>query len=522
LNEEPKILAEIREDVPNNIEQTIYRALEKDASNRYQSIQELMKELQQSAPITFTKTEKSIVVLPFENLSPDPEQEYFCDGMTEEIITDLSKIHSLRVISRNSAMMFKGTRKATKTIGRELGVQYVLEGSVRKAGNSLRIIAQLIDASNDTHLWAEKYTGTLDDVFGIQENVSHSIVDALKLKLSPKEIQKISERPIDNIQAYQFYLRALHEIWNWTEDALDRAVSHLQKSLSIVGDNALIYAGLGYVYWQYANLGISQEDYIEKAEDCVEKVFELDPESAKGHFLLGMINMAFRGNQQLSVQHLKKAIEIDPNDSDALGWLTYEYASAVGKTYAAYPLYERYGQVDPLNRLYHGIKALPFFYEGQYELAIEEMRKWYLKEPDNPMVQIWNAYFLIYNRTFDEAFAVIDKSYKATPHNSWSIQGVMWKYAYQGNKEKISQLMTPELQKYNRRDPFYSYWVVLVYLFLNDYEEVYDWLENSINQGWINYPFMSKHDHFLDKIRNEPRFKKLVERVKYEWENFEV
>ncbi|MFC2165905.1 protein kinase, partial [Acidobacteriota bacterium] len=475
-----------------------------------------------SPEIHSAKFKKSIVVLPFDDVSPGKDNEYFSDGMTEEIISDLSKIHSMRVISRTSSMMLKGTRKSMKTIGLELDVQYVLEGSVRKAGNNLRITAQLIDATSDAHLWAEKYGGTLDDVFGIQENVSHSIVDALKLKLSPLEEQRVSERPIDDIQAYQFYLRAAREVWNWTEDALDRAVEYYQKSLSIMGDNALLYAGLGYVYWQYANIGINQEDYIEKAEDCVEKVFALDPDSSKGHFLLGMINMTFLGNQQLSVKHLKKALEIDPNDPDALGWLAFEYASAVGKSYAASPLYESFKLVDPLNRLYHGIKALPSFYEGQYELAIEEMRKWYLKEPDNPMVQIWYAYFLIYNKAFDEAFAVVDQSYKTTPQNSWSLQGIMWKYAYEGNGEKISQLMTPELRKYNRRDPFYSYWNVIVYIFLNDYEEAFDWLENSINQGWINYPFMSKHDHFLDKIHGEPRFKKLMERVKHEWENFEV
>ena len=150
----------------------------------------------------------SIVVLPFDDISPGKENEYFSDGLTEEIITDLSYVHDLRVISRTTAMMFKGTQKAIKTIAQELNVKYVLEGSVRKAGNDLRITAQLIDATSDAHLWAEKYSGTLDDVFDIQEKVSRSIVDALKLKLSPEEKQKIAERPIENVQAYESYLRA--------------------------------------------------------------------------------------------------------------------------------------------------------------------------------------------------------------------------------------------------------------------------------------------------------------------------
>jgi adenylate cyclase len=175
--------------------------------------------------------EKSIIVLPFENISPDPDQEYFSDGLTEEIITDLSQIQSLRVISRNSSMMLKGTRKATKTIAKELNVQYVLEGSVRKAGNNLRIVAQLIDAKTDTHLWAEKYRGILDDIFDMQEKVSQSIVNALKVKLTPKEDSQIPEqiairqeavlspeekrviekKPTENIEAYNLYLRGRYK-----------------------------------------------------------------------------------------------------------------------------------------------------------------------------------------------------------------------------------------------------------------------------------------------------------------------
>jgi len=144
-------------------------------------------------------------------MSPDPDQEYFSDGLTEEIITDLSKIHTLRVISRTSAMRLKGTEKDIKKIGKELNVGYVLEGSVRKAGNNIRITAQLIDATSDSHIWAEKYSGTLEDVFDIQERVSRSIVDALKLKLSPEEDQRIAQRPIDNVHAYECYLKARYE-----------------------------------------------------------------------------------------------------------------------------------------------------------------------------------------------------------------------------------------------------------------------------------------------------------------------
>jgi serine/threonine protein kinase len=234
LNDEPKPIAEIRANIPRQFEEIIYKALEKDTRTRYQSIQELMEDLKQSVPTTFPKAEKSIVVLPFDDMSPGKDNEYFSDGLTEEVISDLSSIQSLRVISRTSAMMLKGTKKSMKTIGRELDVQYVLEGSVRKAGNNLRITAQLIDATSDAHLWAKKYSGTLDDVFDIQEKVSRSIVDALKLKLSPEENQRMSERPIENIKAYECYLKANAEISKYTEEGLNLGIRYLQNGLDIL------------------------------------------------------------------------------------------------------------------------------------------------------------------------------------------------------------------------------------------------------------------------------------------------
>ncbi len=163
--------------------------------------------------------EKSIIVLPFENISPDPDQEYFSDGLTEEIITDLSHIRDLLVISRSSGMTFKGTKKKIGEIVGDVNVRYVLEESVRKAGNNLRITAQLIDAMTDTHLWAEKYGGTLDDVFDIQEKVSQSIVDALRIKISPEVKEKIHERPIDNVFACDCYKRAYPEIFSFIKES---------------------------------------------------------------------------------------------------------------------------------------------------------------------------------------------------------------------------------------------------------------------------------------------------------------
>lgn len=200
-------------------------------------------------------------------------------------------------------MTLKGTQKTAKNIGRELSVQYVLEGSVRKAGNDLRIAAQLINAETDVHIWAEKYSGTLDDVFDIQDKVFRAIVTALKVKLAPDEEQRIADRPLTNVLAYDAYLRALQDIWRWTELALERARLHLQNALEIVGDNALLYVGLGTVYANYWHAAIRMdEETLLKAEEFASKALRLEPDLAQGHGLLASVAMA-RGQMEQSFRH---------------------------------------------------------------------------------------------------------------------------------------------------------------------------------------------------------------------------
>jgi serine/threonine-protein kinase len=211
LSERPTQPRVVRDSVPEAMDRAIMKALAKVPADRFATARQFAEALSAGTTVPETETQ-SIVVLPFENLSPDPGNEYFADGLTEELITDLSQVSRLRVVSRTSAMMFKGARKSIQSIAREIGVQYALEGTVRKAGTSLRITAQLIDAGCDAHVWAGKFSGTLDDVFDIQETVSREIVDALKVQLTPEEDRRMAARPIDNVTAYDSYLRAIEEI----------------------------------------------------------------------------------------------------------------------------------------------------------------------------------------------------------------------------------------------------------------------------------------------------------------------
>ena len=473
-------------------------------------------------PISFPEWKKSIVVLPFENISPEEGQDYFCDGMTEEIITDLSHIHDLRVISRSSAMMLKGSKKPMRDIAKELDVQFVLEGSVRKAGNDIRITAQLIDATSDAHLWADKYSGKLDDVFDIQEKVSRSIVDELKLKLSAEEKRSITERPFKNVKAYECYLRAKHEIDTFTEEGLDRAIQHLESGLKIIKESAILYAGLGYAYWQYFNIGM-QEKYLNKGLEYARKALKLDPDSSEGHFVTGNLYF-FHGtprNLKKIIFHLKRALKLDPNNCEALYYLEVVYLF-LGKMAAVASLVEKHLSIDPLSLYGLWSSSILHLFEGRPSQALAPMAQGYQLAPGVPPMEIFYALILAYNDRLEDAFSIIDQSQKTTPDNIFTQVGVFLKYALQRKREETLQSITPQILKWGRID-FHNPWLMVMgYSLIGETEEALNWLEEWIGLGCINYPFINEHDPFLENIRSEPRFKKLMERVKHEWENFEV
>jgi serine/threonine protein kinase len=522
LNDKPTPVSLLRSDIPTHIELVIGNTLAKKVTDRYQNVADFIQDLKQSQPLIFPKAEQSIIVLPFENLSPDPEQEYFCDGMTEEIISDLSKVQALKVISRSSAMTFKGTKKKIREIADDVKVQYVLEGSVRKSGNSLRITAQLIEAANDVHLWAEKYRGTLDDVFDIQEKVSRSIVGELKLKLSPEERQNITERPLENLKAYECYLKAKHEIDTFTEEGLDRAIQHLESGLKIIGESAILYAGLGYAYWQYFNIGM-QEKYLNKGLEYARKALELDPDSSEGHFITGNLYF-FHGtprNMKKIIFHLKRALELDPNNCEALFHLEVVYLW-LGKTAAVVSLVEKHLNIDPLSFYGHWSTSLLHLFEGRPSHALAPMAQAYKLAPGVTPMEIFYALILAYNDRLEEAFSIIDQSQKSAPDHAFTQVGVFLKYALQKKKEETLKSITPQILKWGRLDFTSPGFLVQGYSMIGETEEALNWLEEWIRLGCINYPFINEHDPFLENIRNEPRFKKLMERVKHEWDNFEV
>jgi serine/threonine protein kinase/tetratricopeptide (TPR) repeat protein len=522
LHENPEPLTRARPEVPIPLDRLVQKALEKDASRRYQTMGEILEDLKAARlpGMSASQPEKSILVLPFENISADPEQDYFCDGMTEELIADLSKIHALRVISRTSSMMFKGTKKDIPDIAREVRVRYVLEGSVRKAGKALRITAQLIDAANDAHLWAEKFGGTLDDIFEIQEKVSRAIVDALKLKLSPEETERLVERPIPSPLAYEFYLKARQEILKWTEAGLDNALKYLRSGLDVVGENAILYAGMAYAYFQYTNIGVKEGDYCRtQAEEYVAKAFALDPDCPNAHFVRALL-VAWRQPAE-GIKCFRRVLDKNPNDFDAL-FVFSCILGTLGRTRAVRPFEERTIRIDPLNAAAHFHSGFNRLWEGKYAQALETLERLHRTFPGDVLTKWSYGLSLAYMDRKEEARAIFAQVAQEQPGSLLACLGQAFISAFKGSRaETLAALgSNPSL-----RDPWdfqTTYWKADCLALIGEIELALDCLELDVNLGMSNYPLMSELDPFLDNVRGEERFKTLMERVKSEWEHFEL
>ena len=467
---------------------------------------------------------QSIVVLPFDNLSPDPADSYFSDGLTEEIITKLSRLKSLRVISRSSAMALKGTQKDVRTIGRELDVQHVLEGSVRKAGNDLRITAQLIETQRDSHVWAENYDGVLDDVFLIQETVAKAIVDALNLTLGPEEEGKISQRTIDNVHAYDCLLRARQEIWRWTPDALARATKHLENGIRIIGENADLLFGLGNVQFQYVNAGYKvgdeAEEALSQAEAYARDIFRIHPDSAQGHCLMGLVAWQ-NGKSREVVRHLRAALSKDPGNPDALWFLGLALAQA-GRVEAARPLIQQLVKRDPLAPLSHATEGYMYQMEGNFGSSMPHYERAFDMDPDDPFLRVLLAYAHVLEGNGAEAEPLFESVSSTNPTHVVQWIGSLYGAALRHDGSQVRRLESSEFSIAARRASAYSLWVAEAYALLKEPDKAMSWLENAIERGQTNYPFLSKWNPIFEGLREEPRFVDLMAKVKKQWQEFDA
>jgi TolB-like protein/regulator of sirC expression with transglutaminase-like and TPR domain len=530
----PIAISAKRADVPEALATLIARCLEKDPNDRPANARELISVLDRAASngaargSDDSRAEASgvftLAVLPFTNLSPDADNEYLADGLTDELITDLSMLKTLRVISRQSAMRLKGSDKDVRTIARELGTRYVLTGGVRRSGADVRITAQLVDARVDAQLWADKFSGTFSDVLVMQERLSRQIVDALRLRLTPADEQRMSHRSIADARAYDLYLRARQQIWSFSGPALDRALQLIRQAEEIVGESELLLAAEGMIYWQYVNVGLrpatTYDEYLRKAEACATRIFELNPDSSKGHALRGSIRNN-RGDPAGSMRDFKRALALDPNDAESLLWLGYAYAVA-GQISVAAAFTDRLLQVDPLTSVNVVMRGMVAMFDGRYEDALHWSQRSVDIDPDNPTNRTMHAHMLAANQRRDEAITILEAVARDTPEMGWAKLANAMASALRGDRDSVLRIMTPELRAMAWWDDLFCWWSANCFALVGEREASLDFLERAVALGIINYPFLAQHEACLTSVRSEPRFDRLMEHVRKAWEVFEA
>jgi len=520
-------LTRLNSGIPKDLDTLVEGLLAKDRNRRSSSAREVKTALGRlksglaSRPTVASNSEKkSIAVLPLENLSADANNEYFSDGLTEEIITDLSQIRSLRVISRNSSMQFKGSGKNLRTISADLDVRYLLTGSVRKSGNAVRVAVQLIDPLGDEHLWSEKYSGKLEDIFEIQEQISRKIVDALRLRLSPQEEQKLAARPIDNVKAFECYHRARREIYKFTEDGLDRALQLIQTALDMVGDNELLYAAQGTVHWQYFNSGLRPDKAeIDRAEECARRVFKINPDSAAGHALMGQVRHAQRRFAE-AVRSFKRALTADPSNHYAAVELARIYSFA-GYESGLESLNEQALAVDPLSAVAHMARLAAALLFGHSDVARREGAGLVQTMPDFPMLRLSYMISLVYAEQTGAALNILEVMPCQGASNLAGHLCMAWKLALRSERTRAIEYLNGPSMAPARNYEWGSWWAAECCAFIGEVDMALDWLDNSLECGNFNYPYFSKHGHLLRKLDGNPRFQKLLSKVKTAWEEFE-
>ena len=463
----------------------------------------------------------SIAVLPFANLGAEPDNEYFADGLTEEITTRLAKLASLHVTSRTSSARLKGTDKDAASIARELRVRYLLEGSVRRAGSRLRVTAQLIEAPMDAHRWSETYDGTIEDVFSIQERIARRIVHALQLRLTSDEDRGLSEGAIDDPRAYECYLRARHEGWRWRKESIGRAVQLLSDGLAKIGDNTRLHAALGLAHLQYRDAGIDFSDQpLIAAEACARKIFEREGTSAAGLQLRGWISYS-RAHVQDAVRDLRLALDLEPNNADTLLLLSNCYLIS-GRVAAARPLIERLVSIDPLNPVTRCMPGWADLADGNLAAAIEPYRQMLELDPASPMARLFLIWVLLLNGRRDETLSLVAELPADAAQTVPGRIALFLRAALAAATGDTLPTIDGDVEIAARESDVFARTLAAAYAIAGVSEKAIHWLEVAVDRGFINYPFLAKSDPTLEGLRGEEGFRRLMSQVHERWERFEV
>jgi eukaryotic-like serine/threonine-protein kinase len=548
LHEPPTALPE---HVPQPLAKIIYHCLRKDAGRRYQQIREVLAALEaiaendsrgSSRPLSDISSQlsviRSVAVLPLQNLSGAPDQEYFADGLTESLITALAKISELRVISRTSIMQYKRAPKTLPQIARELSVDAVVEGSVRRDGDQVRITAELIDARTDQHLWTESYDRDMRDILSLQSQVAAAIAEEIRDKLNPKpessspgeiepsisdesssEVKHSTSRTVDpsnevNPRAYDLYLRGRH-FWNNQTTGHDfrKAIEYYHQAIEIDPESALTYAGLAHCFFL---MGAGEYGFraplevMPKAKEAALKALSIDESISEAHLSLAMVNFRFEWDWDGAEKHLKRAIELNHGYYVA-HYLYTIYLLVLGRFDEAFTEAKIARQLSPLSPDVHFSVGLLLYASGQNEEAIEHLRGTVVMDAQFPLPHLVLGLTFGRRGRFDEAIAEFQQALKiAGPRPLWSgYLGQM--FALAGQTEEAVEILH-ELLAASKNDYVPPVAFAFVYAGLGKNDDAFHWLEKAVEErdGLLIY---LKIGSTFDSLRSDERFTGILNRV---------
>jgi TolB-like protein/Flp pilus assembly protein TadD len=560
VNHAPMPPREINRGVSTELERIILKCLEKDRENRYQSARDLEVDLRRLTTGSATAALpvkpvrhwqkpwlvaavviallvaslialnvggvwdrlsgrvppqiRSLAVLPMENLSRDPDQEYFADGMTDAVITNLAKIGALRVISRTSVMRYKRTQKSVPEIAKELNVDAVMEGSIERSENRVRITAQLIQAATDQHLWAESYDRDLHDVLQVQEEIARSIAREVQVQLTPQEQTLLTKaRPV-NPEAYELYLKGRY-FWNKrTQDTTEKAIGLFHQAIDKDPNYAPPYSGLADCYILFGisfDVGsLSPSEAIPQAKAAAEKAIQLDDTLAEGHNSLAYTKLIYDWDWAGSEAEFKRALQLNPNYASAHHWYAH-FLLASGRTEEGLAEGRRALSLDQLSPIMNTHIGWHYMYTHQYDQALDALRKALDLDPNYALGNWYLGWLYEQQGKYPEALQYMRKAQEGVQKNPTLVADIAHVYAMSGDTGAAMKVLA-QLNQDSKTSYVNSYEVALIYLALGKKREAFQWLERAYKERSDLLIYLNA-DPRLDSIRSDPQFVDLAHRI---------
>jgi eukaryotic-like serine/threonine-protein kinase len=522
LKAEPRPLRSYSAQIPGELEPIVSKALQKDPGQRYQNASEMLGELKAlrrrlefAAEVAKSAPEKSIAVLPFENLSADKANAYFADGIQEEILTRLSRIGDLKVISRTSTQRFRDTTEPVREIAKQLGVATILEGSVSKAGETVRVHVQLIDAESDMHVWAEHYDRELVDIFAVETDIAENIANALKAKLTRAERRAITSRPTKNLEAYQLCLKARHQWKNFYAPGYEKVREYFEQAVALDPSYAVAQTGLSdYYAFGAANGLLPPKECWPRAEEGLRKSLALDDTLADSYHLLAAVELHYKRNWPAAERAFLHAAELDPNLAD----IPHHYALCLalfGRNDEALAQMDRAALLDPFFPGLSLHRGLISFFLRDYDRAIKHYTETLEMYPDYAVAHEYfgDAYEKkgMLHETITQWSAAL--TLRGKPEHARMLEEV---FNASGFQAAVRTLAERQLQDLDRKRAQGNYVAAADYVFTNvrrgSIDGAFEWLPKMVEErNW--FALQLRVNPILDPLRGDPRFEALVQKI---------